>query len=138
MNTLKKVVLFLFITLFSISCSLDDNEINYRFELLEIESVVVPDELHLGETHSFIIRYRRPTSCHGFNAFYYEKNLNVRTVAVQGFVVESNDCLPFENEIQEQTLDFYVTNNGSYIFKFWQGKDDNGEDLYLEYEIPVI
>lgn len=138
MNTLKKIALFLFLTLFSISCSLDDNEINYRFELLEIESVVVPDELHLGETHSFIIRYRRPTSCHGFNAFYYEKNLNVRTVAVQGFVVESSDCLPFENEIQEQTLDFYVTNNGSYIFKFWQGKDDNGEDLYLEYEIPVI
>ena len=117
---------------------MDDNEINYRFELLEIESLVVPDELHLGETHSFIIRYRRPTSCHGFNAFYYEKNLNVRTVAVQGLVVESSDCLPFENETQEQTLDFYVTNNGSYIFKFWQGKDDNGEDLYLEYEIPVI
>lgn len=138
MNSLKKITLILFLTLFSISCSLDDNEPNYRFEILEIESVVVPDELHLGETHSFIIRYRRPTSCHGFNSFYYDKNLNTRTVAVQGIVLESNNCLPLENDIQEETLDFFVTNNGSYIFKFFQGKDDNGQDVFLEYEIPVI
>ena len=41
------------------------------------------------------------------------------------------------NSLIEQTLNFYVKNNGSYIFKFWQGKNDAGEDVFLEYEIPV-
>jgi hypothetical protein len=37
----------------------------------------------------------------------------------------------------EETFNFYVTNTGNYIFKFWTGEDANGNDTFLEYDIPV-
>ena len=36
------------------------------------------------------------------------------------------------------TFNFYVTSNGSYIFKFYQGEDTNGQDVFLTIEVPVI
>jgi hypothetical protein len=119
------------------SCSPEGDEVRYNFEFLAIESVELPDTLVLGQTHEIKVTYKRPTSCHVFNAFYYEKNLNVRTIAVNSIVTQRNDCVTLDNVIEEASINFYVTNNGSYIFKFWQGKDENGEDLFLEIEVPV-
>lgn len=126
-------VLFLFN-----ACSLnDDDGIKFHYELLPIESVVIPDSFEIGETYPITIKYFRPTTCHAFDGFYYDKNLNIRTVAVRNAVVQKDNCTELTNSLIEQTLNFYVTNNGSYIFKFWQGKNDAGEDVFLEYEIPV-
>ncbi len=134
-----KRLLFL-IPLFFIlnSCDLGDDEQKFHLELLKIEEVVIPDTFTIGETYPIIVKYLRPTTCHGSNGIYYQKDLNIRTIAVQNIVVENDNCLPLTNELKEETFNFYVTNNGSYIFKFWQGKDNNGVDLYLEYEIPVV
>ena len=137
---MRKIKILITITLSVVlffSCTNTDDNINYHFELLKIDTAVMPDTLVLGQTHELKIMYRRPTTCHGFNGFYYEKNLNIRTIAVESIVIENNDCVELTDEVKEATLNFYVTNNGSYIFKFWQGKDENGEDLFLEYEIPV-
>ena len=126
-------VLFLFN-----ACSLnDDDGIKFHYELLPIESVVIPDSFEMGETYPITIKYFRPTTCHAFDGFYYDKNLNTRTLAVRNAVVQQNNCTELSNSLIEQTLNFYVTNNGSYIFKFWQGKNHAGEDVFLEYEIPV-
>jgi len=137
MNTIKKLALFLFLYMSFTSCLPEDDGPTYHLELLKIESVVIPDTLILGETHSLKISYKRPTSCHSFNDFYYEKYLNQRTIAVQSIVAEQSNCVPLTDQIVEVNLDFIATNNGSYIFKFWQGKDANGEDIFLEIEVPV-
>lgn len=137
MKKLKILIIISLAIVLFFSCSNDDDKENYHFELLKIDSVVLPDTLVLGETHELKVMYYRPTTCHGFNGFYYKKNLNIRTIAVESIVVENDDCVDLNNEVREATLNFYVTNNGSYIFKFWQGKNENGDDLFLEYEIPV-
>lgn len=137
MNIIKKIaVLSLFFLLF-ISCSTDNEETKYHFEFLKIETIVMPDTFILGETYEIKMTYFRPTNCHSFSGFYYDKNLNVRTIAVQNIVTEVPNCLPLIEEIEEVSLNFYVTNNGSYIFKFWQGTDANGDDIFLEKEVPV-
>jgi hypothetical protein len=41
-------------------------------------------------------------------------------------------------ELVDATFNFIVTSNGTYIFKFWQGEDDNGNDLYYIVEVPVV
>ena len=97
-----------------------------------------PNEFTLGETYEITIRYYRPSTCHAFNSFYYEKNLNTRTIAVESIVFEQDGCEALESVLVEKKLNFHVTNNGSYIFKFWQGANEYGEDVFLEYEIPVI
>lgn len=117
---------------------MDDNGDDFQYVLLPIASVEIPTEFELGETYNIVVRYNRPSTCHAFDGFYYEKDLNIRTIAVQNIVFNQNNCEPLTDVIVEQNLEFHVTNNGSYIFKFWQGKDSNGQDIFLEYEIPVI
>lgn len=137
MNSLKKIMLLLLFVSFLSSCSLESDTPTYRLEVLKIESVIMPDTLFLGQTHKIKVKYLRPSTCHTFSNFIFEKSLNTRFIAVQNFVTESTNCLPLTNELKEEEIDFFVTNNGSYIFKFWQGKDINGEDVYLEMEVPV-
>lgn len=140
---MKKIILLLSLVFAISSCSLnDDKGEEFHYELLPIENVEIPSEFILGETYTIVVRYYRPTTCYAFNGFYYEKDLNVRTVAVQNVVFDSNtnceDIDPIEANLVEASFDFYVTSNGSYIFKFWQGVDDNGEDVFYEVEVPVI
>ena len=70
--------------------------------------------------------------------FYFDKYLNERTIAVQNNVSEEPNCLMLQDEIVEVNLKFYVTNNGSYIFKFWKGINTQGEDVFYEVEVPVV
>jgi hypothetical protein len=37
----------------------------------------------------------------------------------------------------ETSFDFIVLYEGSYLFRFWSGEDENGEQQYLEIEVPV-
>ena len=134
---MKKIILLLSVLFLFNSCSLEDESDKFHYELLPIESVVIPSEFILGQTYQITVKYYKPTTCYGFNGFYFEKDLNVRTIAVRTVVFEDNtNCEATEN-LFEENLSFTVTNNGSYIFKFWQGTNDAGEDVFLEYEIPV-
>jgi hypothetical protein len=136
-----KKLISLFALLFLLnSCSVDSGGPNYHLELMPIESVEIPTEFELGQTYPITVHYTKPSTCHFFNNLYYEKDLNVRTIAVECAVEESNGCqdLTGDAAIGEYTFNFYVTSNGSYIFKFYQGKDENGNNIFLEYEVPVL
>lgn len=133
----KLIALILALFLFA-SCSINDDDPNYSFEILPIESVDIPDEFVLGETYPITVSYFRPSTCHAFKEFYYLKENNERTVAAINYVFENNGCETLTGELIEATFNFIVTSNGSYIFKFWQGEDNNGEDQYLAIEVPVI
>ncbi|GAA3573021.1 hypothetical protein GCM10022395_22850 [Snuella lapsa] len=124
------------LVLFS-ACSIDNDGTNYDLEVLPIESVDIPDEFALGETYPITISYLKPSTCHAFKEFYYLKDNNERTVAAINYVFEKDNCEALENELVEATFNFVVTSNGSYIFKFWQGEDENNEDQYLIIEVPV-
>lgn len=119
------------------SCSVDEGE-KYHLDFLPIEEVDVPDSFQRGETYNIKVKYKRPTTCHVYNGIYYDRDLNIRTFAVQTVVYERNDCQNIVTPtLTEAAFNFQVQNSGSYIFKFWQGKDDNGEDVFYEVEIPV-
>lgn len=134
---MKRIISLLALVFLFNSCS-PDSGTNYSLELLPVESVEIPTEFTLGETYQMKMFYRIPTTCHSYNSIYYHKNLNERTVAVEALVYQQNNCQELtENNLYECSFDFLVTSNGSYVFKFWQGKDEQGNDLFLEYEIPV-
>ena len=136
----------LYIALFSVllaSCSLDDdsNSQDYYFEILPIEEVIMPDSFIAGNFYTIEYSYKRPTTCYFFNELYYLPEGDFRTVAVINTVFEeTNDlvCETLEDDIQWQTFTFECTKNfGTYVFQFWQGQDENGEDTYLVIEVPV-
>jgi len=120
------------------SCSVDNDGLNYSSEALPVESVDIPTEFVIGETYPITVSYLKPSNCHAFREFYYLKNNNERIVAPINYVFEKNNCETLENELVENTFNFVVTSNGSYIFKFWQGEDVDGEDQYLTIEVPVV
>lgn len=132
---MKRIISLL--TLFFLFNSCTPDGISYSFELLPIQSVDLPTEFTLGQTYPITLHFNLPTTCHYFNTMYYDKNLNVRTIAIESAVEGSNHCVATPNNASTYTFNFYVTSNGSYIFKLYQGKDENGEDIFLEYEIPV-
>jgi hypothetical protein len=134
---MKKIVSLIALVFLFNSCVPEDRT-NYLFELLPVESVDIPTEFTLGETYQIKMYYRRPTTCHTFNTIYYDKNLNVRTVAIESAVRQADDCQELvEENLVECYFNFLVTSNGSYLFKFYQGQDDQGNNIFLEYEIPV-
>ncbi|WNH08565.1 hypothetical protein [Thalassobellus suaedae] len=134
---MKKLFLLSLILILA-SCSVDGDSTNYSFEVLPVQSVDIPDEFELGETYPITISYLRPSTCHSFKEFYYLKENNIRTVAPINFVFEDSNCNDLSDVLVEETINFIVTSNGSYIFKFWQGEDTNGEDQYLTVEVPVL
>jgi hypothetical protein len=135
----KLVSLFALLFIFN-ACSPDEGS-DYNLELMPIVSVDMPTEFTLGQTYPITVHYSRPTTCHFFNNLYYEKDLNIRTIAVECAVEQRNDCTDLTgtaDEVADYTFNFYVTSNGSYLFKFYQGKDENGNNIFLEYEVPVV
>ena len=118
---------------------MENNNRNVYFELLPVDSVIMPAEFHVNTENLIVIKFLRPTSCHAFDSFYYVKDGFTRTVAVQSYVVEENGgCTTLTNQIAEQTLRFQPTETGTYTFKFWKGKDSNGANIFEEITIDVI
>ncbi|MDG1728249.1 MAG: hypothetical protein P8K68_02755 [Algibacter sp.] len=136
---MKKILVLCLTLVFFASCSIDDDNTSFSFEVLAVESVDIPDAFMLGEVYPITVSYLRPSTCHAFKEFYYLKENNERTVAPITYVFDNNDCQTLEEDnLVEDTFNFQVTSNGSYIFKFWQGKDASGETQYLTIEVPVI
>ena len=120
------------------SCSVDDEPQppNLNLEAVPIESVTVPEYFEQGQTYQIDLNYIQPTNCYAFYDIYYVKEDNIRTIAIINTVYDSDTCEAINLE-QEQSFNFIVTNEETYIFKFWQGEDANGENIYLTMEIPV-
>ena len=134
-----KHILVLYIAfIFFASCTSEDDFPNFHFEILTVDSVDIPVEFELGKIYPITVSYLSPTPCHAFREFYYVKENNERTVAPITYVFEESDCETLEDSLLEATFNFKVTSNGSYIFNFWQGKDEAGEDQYLSIEVPVV
>ncbi len=134
---MKKIIFILF-TFILFSCSVEDDSLDTHFEIIPVESAILPDEFVLGNLHLIKLTYLRPSTCHAYNDIYYVTESNERTVAVINIVFDSNgNCEEISDEL-EASFNFRATRPGSYIFKFWQGTDDDGEDLYLIVEVPVV
>lgn len=132
--------LILFTLLFAlVSCSIDDGNPNdFSFEFQAITGHNMPTEFEKFQTYAITVEYQKPNDCHVFNDFYFLSNTNERTIAVITSVDNRQSCtaLPVTDEA---TFNFFV--NGvfdHYIFKFWQGTDDNGNDVYQIVEVPVV
>jgi hypothetical protein len=138
MKNMKKIVLFLVAITSLLSCSLEDDSPTYSYQVLPIDSFVVPASFTLGQTYEIKLKYQKPTVCHFYQGLYYDKSLNTRTIAIQAAAQDNQICTMQVPPLSEVSFNFIVTSNGSYIFKFYKGKDAAGKDIFEEVEIPVV
>lgn len=136
---MKKIALILILITTLVGCSLDngDNE-TYTYSVLPVESFTLPANFKLGETYTIKLKYQKPTACHIYQGIYYAKDLNKRTIAIQSAVKNKQICTSEVPPVSETSFNFVVTATGSYIFKFYKGKDTAGKDVFEDVEIQVI
>ena len=120
-------------------CSLSDDETNFHFEFVPIESVVLPESFELNETYEISVSFLRPNDCYLFHDLAYSRDQAdlERTVAVVNTVFIDRPCAEV-TQISEVSFNFIALYQGTYTFRFWQGQGENGEDLYLTVEVPVV
>ena len=141
---MMKKIGFLFILVLSLhACGIEDDEsIQISDTLLPFESVSMPSEFVFGQLYFIEYTYYRPSTCHHFVellSLSEDVNLNTRTIAVRSRIVTGNEeCVDFQDELITTSFDLTVDTRDTYIYKFWHGKDANGQDVYLEMEVPVI
>ena len=139
---MKKLILIL-VVITVWSCSTDDALVDdFSFEILPIHEVIdMPESVNYNDVYTIRYTYSLPSTCHSFSDLYYLTEGQFRTVAVISRVIEETNtviCEPLEEELVEGVFQFTVLNNaGTYIFRFWQGVDENGVDQYLVYEVPI-
>jgi hypothetical protein len=134
---MKKIIALICIFVLSISCIKESNNPRVYFDLLPVHSVVLPTSFTANTSNEIEVKYLKPTSCHGFNGFNYTKDANTRTIAIQNYILDEGGCLPLTNQMVTQILNFKPTEVGTYLLKFWKGKDANGVNIYEEYSVVV-
>ena len=133
---MKKIFFAFFVLFLSVSCSDDDNS-NYHYELLPVEEAIVPDEFIHGQIYYITVKYIRPDECYIYNDILYEYDFDARNIAVISTVIEDNNCEVLDRE-EELTIRVEALQRDPYIFRFWQGDDENGDPIYLEIVVPVV
>lgn len=134
----KKFLILFALTVVFNACSLDDDDnLYYSIETLPIKEAIVPAEFEFGSFYDITVTYDLPSSCHFFDQLYYEYEGTSRIVAVNAGVLENTDC---EDSITEKEFTFTVRVEQveDYLFKFWNGKDNSGNDIFIEILVPVV
>jgi ABC-type uncharacterized transport system auxiliary subunit len=132
---LKKITILCFVIVVLSSCS-NDNEPSYTYEFLTIDEAIVPASFKFGERDTIAIKYTLNNGCYSFDNLYYEYQDTARIVAVRALLSLEDVCT--ENIRQEEyKFVVNVTQKEDYLFKFWKGKDSNGESIFEEIVVPV-
>lgn len=135
---MKKIFLLILIGISFISCELNDAE-SYSLEILPVAKVEMDAETTFAKDSvtRIPVKYLRPSNCHFFEDFYYEKFNSTRIVAIYCSKLNKENCQSFENDTITVPLKFKPTELGTYVFKFWKGVNSAGEDVYEEREVDV-
>ncbi|WP_366185688.1 hypothetical protein [Flavobacterium ovatum] len=135
---MKKILLLFALMTVLISCTKDNVPSDtYTFHVLPVESYEVPATFTLGQTYEIKLKYQKPTACHLYQGIYYTKDFNTRTIAIQTAVKDNEVCTTEVPPLSEASFNFIASETGSYIFKFYKGKDTDGTNLFEEVEIQV-
>lgn len=136
---MKKILLVLLMSFLALSCSKDSDSEDVTLELLPVSEVELPANFRVNSENIIRVKFIRPTDCYAFNQFYAESTDTQSTIAVETTVFHNNGgCPPLQsNNVATQVLKFRPDHTGAYTLKFWNGKDENGEDVFLTYDIVV-
>jgi len=136
---MKKLLLLSFLIYSVISCSPEsNNSSDFYYETLPVTEVSMPSEFQFGTTQAITMSYNKPTGCHVFNDFYYQSDVNQKTLAIITAVFPNRECEIYEEESEIVTFNLEINEIEPYVFRFWQGTDDNGNDIYYIIEVPVV
>jgi len=118
------------------SCS-DDDDHDFRIEHVNVISAELPDEFNYGSIYEMKLSIELPNSCYFFyDQFNYVYEGTSRLIYPIAHVDEKDAC----NSVISETvfsIPLHVKQYEPYVFKFYQGKDADGKEMFLTIEVPV-
>ena len=138
---MKRLIPLLLVFFLVLGCNDDDDDYNehaYHLEYIGATSADVPDSFIYGNTYRINITIELPTSCYYFyNQYDYFYEGTSRIIYPITHIDDGVTCTP---GIRETTFSIpvQVLQSEPYIFKFYQGEDADGQDIFLTIEVPVI
>lgn len=137
MRNLFVRALFLSLLLPLGSCSNDSDGPQTTFVKLVVTEVDMPASFQYGELYNIPITFQLPDGCTRFETFQIvTPSASEREIVVIGARKDTGACTLQITE-ETETLIFQVLYDQTYLFKFWQGDDAEGDPIYLEIEVPV-
>lgn len=134
---MKKIILLISFILIT-GCSVGDEGSGIMQELVPVVSVELPETLTFRQTHEIVVTFKKPSTCHSFSGFDIQKDENEITVGVvTSFDTNNNNCETTGNLTTSARLNFVADRDDFYIFKFWQGENEDGDVQFLIKEVPV-
>lgn len=137
--TMKRLVSPIFVVFAFVltSCSLSDDQPNFYFVPLQVVSAELPVSFSLHETYEINVTYVLPNGCVSFEGFEVSPIAETtRNVVPIGSQFDDLECIDGMEEV-ESSFNFICLYSDTYLFRFWTGEDENGEQEYLEIEVPV-
>ena len=120
------------------SCSLNDDIVDFNFVPLQIVDAEFPESFTLNETYDIKITYILPNNCIAFEGFDISNiDITSRNIVAIGSERKGEVCNLVAVEA-EGSLEFICLYEGTYFFRMWTGEDENGEQQYIELEVPVV
>lgn len=134
---MKKIFLFMALGTLFASCDIGGDESGYVLDLVPVSSVNMPADFAKDSITEIPVKYIRPTSCHFFDSFYYDKSGFNRTVAIYCAQSIQGGCQVDNATEIEVNLRFKPTELGTYHFKFLTSQSNISVPQYLEYDVVV-
>jgi len=132
-------LLKLLLPLFLLSaCDIGEDEVNYHFVSLTTLAVDMPEEFRLNETYEIGVTVLEPNGCTEFAGFdILPEDTTIRRVVAIGTEQDDVPCTEVLSEVAT-SFDFICLYSGTYVFRFWTGKNEDGIDQFMEFEVPVV
>jgi hypothetical protein len=132
----KFLILLLPLCLLS-ACDIGDDQVSYHFVSLTTVAVDMPEEFRLNETYEIAVTVLQPNGCTEFVGFdTLPEDTTIRRVVAIGTQQIDVPCTEVVSEV-ETSFDFICLYPGTYLFRFWTGKNEAGIDQFMEFEVPV-
>ena len=136
----KLISLFgIVLLLTTFSCDLEGDDTNFEFVRLQAIDAEFPESFQLGKVYKINVKGILPDGCTNFKGFDITRPSRTDRDVVMVGVTYSDDraCTQATEEITT-SFNFEVLYEDPYYFRIWAGTDTQGNNLYLEYEIPVV
>lgn len=121
----------------AVSCLDDEPVETYVYKYSAIDSIAIDTIMPVNKVTKIHTYFKTDKSCQYFYNYDYNIVGNERTVAV--ILAEDDDSSKCNDIIanHERTLNFLPERPGDYTFRFWNGKDNNGNDKFIITKVTI-
>ena len=135
-----KRLFFIFLTLglLSVNSCNNDEGPNFHYKPLRILAAELPDSFELNQTYQIIVTYAIPDGCTNFShPDVTVGDTTTRNVVVFGTVRTDQEVCTAEVTEGQASFNFICLYDEPYVFRFWEGEGEDGEQEYFEVIVPV-